>query len=94
MPERTRQVVAVAFPDFQLLDVTGPLEVFSQATRLLEARGARGRYELGVYAAGAGALSASSGLALVARPLAAAPARPDTLLITGGRGVAEAVRDR
>lgn len=94
MRERTRKIVAVAFPDFQMLDVTGPLEVFSQATRLLEARGARGGYALGVHAARGGSLRSSSGLALAARPLAEAPARPDTLLITGGRGVREAVQDR
>ena len=35
--ERTHRVVMVAFPDAQVLDVVGPLEVFSRTARLLGA---------------------------------------------------------
>ena len=38
---RTRHVALVAFPRAQVLDVTGPLEVFSQAARHLQAANAR-----------------------------------------------------
>jgi len=34
----THSVVMVAFPDVQILDVTGPLEVFGCASRLLAER--------------------------------------------------------
>ena len=33
----TRAVAMVAFPGVQILDVTGPLEVFASASRLLTA---------------------------------------------------------
>ena len=36
MATMTRRIVMVAFPDVQLLDVVGPLEVFSLAERELE----------------------------------------------------------
>ena len=36
-----RHIVFVAFPDVQVLDVTGPLEVFGRAARLLVERGLR-----------------------------------------------------
>jgi hypothetical protein len=32
---RTRRVVMVAFPDAQIIDITGPLEVFGRAARWL-----------------------------------------------------------
>ena len=33
-----REIVFVVFPDFQILDLTGPLEVFSAASRVLASR--------------------------------------------------------
>ncbi len=32
---RTRRIVMLAFPDAQVIDITGPLEVFGRAARLL-----------------------------------------------------------
>ncbi|MCC6850045.1 MAG: hypothetical protein IT294_16190 [Deltaproteobacteria bacterium] len=47
-----RRIVMGAFPDVQILDVTGPLEVFGCASRLLAARpgGADPAYEVEVVA--------------------------------------------
>ena len=53
----TRRVAMVAFPGVQILDVTGPLEVFGCATRLLAYRsgGTPPPYEVEIIASRAGA---------------------------------------
>lgn len=90
-----RRVVLIAVPDAQILDVTGPLEVFSTASRELERRGgARRAYELLLAAPEAGPLATSSGLAVVAeQAVSAVRGRLDTLIVAGGRGVERALGD-
>jgi transcriptional regulator GlxA family with amidase domain len=82
-----REIVFLAFPDFQILDLTGPLEVFSQAERHT-----RGTYTLRTLAFEPGPLTSSSGL-----PVHAEAARPfpgaDTLIVVGGRGMDAALAD-
>jgi transcriptional regulator GlxA family with amidase domain len=94
---QAKDVLAVAFDDFQMLDVTGPLEVFSQASRILEAEsgseGASG-YRVSVVAPAAGPLRSSSGLSLVASSFRSAPEHYDTLVVSGGRGVRAALGSR
>ncbi|MFE0462974.1 GlxA family transcriptional regulator [Kitasatospora sp. NPDC058965] len=97
MSESARRVVIAAFPGVELLDVTGPAEVFSVASRLLPS-GRRG-YRVEVAAARAGELTTSAGLRLVADlSLAEVRGRVDTLLVPGAMelaaGRAEAVVDR
>jgi transcriptional regulator GlxA family with amidase domain len=92
---RTRHVVMVAFPRAQVLDVTGPLEVFSQATRHLR-RHDRGMpaYTTEIVARRAGMLTTSSGMRLIAdRSIADVRGHVDTLLVAGGVGTADAMRD-
>jgi transcriptional regulator GlxA family with amidase domain len=87
----------VAFPDVQILDVTGPLEVFARAARWLADAGRSGpvAYEVELLAAAAGTIRTSSGLRLgVDRPYGATGDRLDTLLVAGGVGTAGAMRDR
>ncbi|MBV8957134.1 MAG: GlxA family transcriptional regulator [Actinobacteria bacterium] len=86
-----RRVVAVAFPDVQILDVTGPLEVFSMATRLLDRPGHGYRVEL--VANTDGSVRASSGLELMASPLDKGRGAIDTLMVAGGLGTRGAMRD-
>ena len=86
------RVVIVAFPDVQSLDVTGPLEVFSTANRLADGPPA---YEVLVAALRAGTVRTSSGVGLVApRSLDQIGGPIDTLIVAGGLGTREAVRDR
>jgi transcriptional regulator GlxA family with amidase domain len=89
----SRRVVFLVFPRFQLLDLTGPLEVFSQADSLfgLDHR----RYETEVVALTPGPVTASDGLAVLPhRTLAEAADLPvDTLVVVGGRGVRTAIHD-
>jgi len=88
-----RQITVLAFPRVQPLDVTGPVEVFSIASRL--ARRADQRYQIEVVAPTVGALRTWSGLGLVAdRDLAHATRPIDTLIVAGGPGVQDALRNR
>jgi transcriptional regulator GlxA family with amidase domain len=92
----TRHVALVAFPDVQILDVTGPLEVFARTARLLREGGRRreAAYRVELLATKAGPLVTSSGLRLVAdRGLASVRDGIDTLLVAGGAGTAAATRD-
>jgi transcriptional regulator GlxA family with amidase domain len=93
----TRSVAMVAFPGVQILDVTGPLEVFACATRLLTARHGftSPAYRVEILATRAGTVRCSSGVAVVAeRALRNVRGRLDTLLVAGGEGTPAALRDR
>src|SRR5271169_6710209 len=94
---RTRRIVMLAFPDAQVIDITGPLEVFGRATRLLiDERGWRvPAYTVEIAASRAGAFATSSGIRLIAdRSIAQVRGPIDTILVAGGRGTTEAIRDR
>lgn len=84
------RVVMLAYPEAQILDVTGPLEVFGRAARWIRDRGLTGGpdYEVEVVAATAGPLRTSSGLELLARRscFEVDAEEVDTFLITGGIG--------
>ncbi|HXK23047.1 MAG TPA: GlxA family transcriptional regulator [Myxococcota bacterium] len=83
----------LAFPRAQVLDVTGPLEVFAMATQAVS-RPEQG-YRIELVAARRGPLEMSSGLRLVADAGIADVRGPvDTLLVAGGEGVRDAIRDR
>ena len=87
----------VAFDDAQILDITGPLEVFSRTTRWLidEGLARRPAYLVKLAATRSGPLATSSGLQIVADTALKRLRMPiDTLIVAGGRGVAGALRDR
>ena len=89
-----RRVVVLAFPDFQLLDVTGPWEVFGRTTRWLHDHGRSGGYalELGASARGSGAAAAGLELA-VHKTLGQVRGGLDTLVVAGGLGTRRALGD-
>jgi transcriptional regulator GlxA family with amidase domain len=92
----SRRIAVVAFPDAEVLDVTGPLEVFSQAARMLGADRTRAEpaYRVEVLARRAGPLPMSSGIRLVAdRAVGEVRGGLDTLLVAGGRGTSAALAD-
>jgi transcriptional regulator GlxA family with amidase domain len=100
----TRTIAVLAVPDAQILDVTGPLEVFSSAEREVERRRRQAApgappprspaYRLALVAPRRGRLVTSSGVALVApRALTDLSGRLDTFLVAGGRGVRAALAD-
>jgi transcriptional regulator GlxA family with amidase domain len=83
----TRRIVVVAFDDVQALDVTGPTEVFSLATRTQA-----GPYRIELAGPSASATT-SSGLTLATQPLEQCRGPIDTLIIAGGKGVRKAASD-
>ena len=79
----------LAYPGVQILDVTGPLEVFSRASRWLQDH--RGRaddaYVVEILGLERGPFRVSSGLQLVAdRAYHEVEEGVDTLLVAGGKG--------
>ncbi len=94
---RPHRVVIVAFPDVELLDVTGPAEVFSVASRI--AGSGRPGYRVEIATADGGPFTTSSGVRLLADlRLDQVEGRVDTLLVSGAvthreGGGAEAVVD-
>lgn len=91
MPNTPKSIHVLAFANVQVLDVTGPLQVFASANDLARGQGLPVPYALTVVAAGGGAVMSSAGLALMAEPLPDEDS--DTLLIAGGWGVYEAAED-
>jgi transcriptional regulator GlxA family with amidase domain len=92
--DQPRRIAVLAFPGVQILDVTGPLEVFAQAARQASDR-EQPAYTVELIAARAGALPTSCGVALVAgRGVRERGERIDTLLVAGGEGTGFALQDR
>jgi transcriptional regulator GlxA family with amidase domain len=92
---RPRQVAILAFPGVQSLDLTGPLEVFTGAQRVLEETGRHERgYEVRILSRDGRPLTTSSGLRIVPHGSIAYAAAPlDTLIVPGGTGYVEAAAD-
>ena len=86
-----RRVVIVVFDGFQVLDLTGPMEVFSAASR---GAGAGDGYATEVVSTPGGTARSSCGLVVsVDRRLSACRGPIDTLVVVGGDGTAAAVHD-
>jgi len=90
----------LAYPDVQILDVVGPLEVFARTSRWLrDERGVAGAYTVEIIGLAAGPIAASSGLLLHAErglgQIARQPRhrRVDTLMVAGGIGSDRHARD-
>ena len=94
-PHNPREIVIVAFPGVQSLDISGPFEVFSGARELLarEGDGRRG-YRVTILSRDGSPLQSSSGLTLTPHAsLSSAPAGIDTLIVAGGPGCRAAAED-
>jgi transcriptional regulator GlxA family with amidase domain len=85
-----RRIVFVTFPGVQILDVTGPLEVFSSATRFI----ANVTYHTEVVGPTGGAVEASCGIAMTTRPIATIDDSLDTLVVCGGADMDTPAADR
>jgi transcriptional regulator GlxA family with amidase domain len=92
----SRTVSLFAFPNAEVLDITGPLEVFAQANRFLDAAGdtATPRYRPELLISQGETIRCSGGLSLVADGrIGDARGKIDTLLLAGGAGVHAAAQD-
>lgn len=76
-----RTIGFLVYPDFQLLDATGPIATFEIAARF-----SPGAYRLVFLSKDGGMVASSSGLAVATTALADAPPL-DTLIVAGGDGV-------
>jgi transcriptional regulator GlxA family with amidase domain len=92
-PSPVRVVELLAFPLVQLLDVTGPVQVFASANDFVLESGGRPPYELKVVAQSGGQVTASAGIKLSTQSLPLEGAAVDTLMVAGGRGVEVAAAD-
>lgn len=88
-----RNIHFIIFPDVNLLDLSGPLQVFSTANELMEQRGDQKPYNLHVIASEAGIVKTSTALPLFAEPLPNNDELTDTLIVIGGAGIYSAVND-
>ncbi|HEX8596195.1 MAG TPA: GlxA family transcriptional regulator [Pseudomonas sp.] len=92
MTDVPKTVHILAFPNVQLLDVCGPLQVFASANLQATQQGLPPAYTLKVIAAQQG-VESSAGLGLQTWPLPEANDPSHTLIIAGGRGVQVAAAD-
>lgn len=74
-----RALGVLIFPDFQILDVGGPIAAFEIAARFVP-----GAYDIRVVARDPGPVASSSGIQMMAAPLPDEPL--DTLVVAGGEG--------
>ncbi|MCE9623584.1 MAG: helix-turn-helix domain-containing protein [Actinomycetia bacterium] len=88
-----RNIVIVAFPGMQSLDVVGPFEVFAGASKAVDEHKSRSSagYTVSLVSPSARLVASESGLALATSPLPRGAI--DTLLLPGGTGVFDAQHD-
>ena len=77
----------LTYPAVQLLDVTGPVQVFASANDIVAGTGGARPYLLRIVSQGGQGVTATAGVALAAAPLTPLGETPDTLLVPGGEGV-------
>jgi transcriptional regulator GlxA family with amidase domain len=92
-PNPVRLIEVLAYPAVQLLDVTGPLQVFASANDLVAEAGGTPPYRLRVVAKGVQGVTASAGVGIATHPLPRSGAALDTLMVAGGPGVEAAIAD-
>lgn len=87
----THRVLLLVFPAFQLLDATGPADVFAAVDEHLSAAG-RPAYRLEAISPEGGLVASSSGLSIATQPLPEPQELAGcTLLVAGGYGVQRAM---
>ena len=92
-PNRIRVIDVLTYPAVQLLDVTGPVQVFASANDLVVAAGGRPPYLLKVVAESGNGGTTSAGVTLAAGPLTQVGEALDTLLVAGGEGAEAATEN-
>ncbi|MEY9845603.1 transcriptional regulator GlxA family with amidase domain [Streptacidiphilus sp. BW17] len=84
----SRRIVFAVFPDFQILDLTGPHEVFTQVGRHIEGMA------LEIVAADPGPVASSGGITVTPTTTIEQATGPiDTLIAVGGPGILRACED-
>ena len=93
---KQRLIVVPAFEHVQLLDVSGPVQTFASANEIVTESGGDAPYRIAVVSRRGGPVCTSSGLPLLSQPAGRVigTAQIDTLIIPGGPGVHEALKDK
>ncbi len=92
-PNPIRAIEVLTFPAVQLLDVTGPVQVFASANDLVVGAGGVPPYRLRLVTPGGEGVTATAGVVLAAAPLTQ-PGEPlDTLIVAGGEGAEAAAEN-
>jgi transcriptional regulator GlxA family with amidase domain len=84
-----RRIVLVTFESAQILDVTGPLEVFSCANRMVPSI----QYRLRVASVPGGPVTTSCGIDIGTKKTAEVRIPIDTLIVAGGSDMDDAIHD-
>ncbi|MGH7170750.1 MAG: DJ-1/PfpI family protein, partial [Gemmataceae bacterium] len=92
-PNPVRVIDVLTYPAVQLLDVSGPVQVFASANDLVVNAGGTPPYLLKVVAQGGEGATASAGVTLAAGPLTEGDEALDTLLVAGGEGAEAAAEN-
>jgi transcriptional regulator GlxA family with amidase domain len=92
-PNPVRVIDVLTYPAVQLLDVTGPVQVFASANDLAVEAGGTRPYLLKVVAQSSEDATSSAGVALAAAPLTRGGETLDTLLVAGGEGAESAAEN-
>src|SRR5215475_6567728 len=92
-PDPVRVIDVLTYPAVQLLDVTGPIQVFASANDIVARAGGPRPYLFRVVGQGGESVTASAGVALAAGPLTRSGEALDTLLVAGGEGAEAAAED-
>lgn len=87
-----RRIEILAYPNVQVLDITGPLQVFASANDLCRLRGKPEPYVLATVAAHS-RITTSAGLSLATEDIPASGTPLDTLIVPGGYGIDRACLD-
>lgn len=91
---KLNHVWIVVFPDFLLLDATGPAQVFSSSNDESRDTGLSERYAIHMVSPGGGEVASCSGVALLTQPLPPLESlRGATMIVAGGAGVRPALKD-
>lgn len=77
----------LVFPDFLLLDATGPIQVFSSANDEARDAGLPPPYRIHLIAQGGGAVASSAGVSVLTEPIPRRSLAGATLIVSGGRGM-------
>jgi transcriptional regulator GlxA family with amidase domain len=92
-PNPIRVIDVLTYPAVQVLDVTGPVQVFATTNDFVADAGGAPPYRLRLVAPGGGGVTATAGVMLAADPLSKPGEALDTLLVAGGPGVDAAVEN-
>ncbi len=78
-------ICLMVFPNFVLLDATGPAQVFSTANDEARDAGLAPPYRIHMQAEGGGPIQSSAGVSVMTKPVSRASLDGATLIVAGGR---------